>query len=296
MSVENKAIARRYFLEIMNQANWDTVYEILAPEFVFTLPTHPEPFRGPDGFKELVTMLHNAFPDFYMDIRDMVASGDTVVTRWFGGGTHKGGPLLTTEGDIPASGKRFDIDGMTWHTIRNGKIVESIGHEDTLGLLLQLGVFPAPPSEMVQTTPEENQQLTHRYFEEIMNQGKLEVVQEILHPNFSFIIPTQPEPISGYDNFTGFVQYLRNAFPDIRFTVLREIADGNRVASRWKINATHNGEFLGMPATGNTVEDYGIDIFQISNGKILSVHVNENDFGLMKQLGMLDKKPTQTVA
>src|ERR1700750_1430157 len=117
MSEENQVLARRYFLEIMNQANWDTLHEILAPEFVFTLPTHPEPYRTPDGFKQLVTMLHSAFPDFYIDIRDMLSQGDTVVTRWYGGGTHLGGALHTVEGDIPASGRHFDIDGMTWHTI-----------------------------------------------------------------------------------------------------------------------------------------------------------------------------------
>lgn len=286
MSQENKKIVRRYFLEIMNQANWDTLHEILDEDFVFTLPTHPEPYRGPDGFKELVSMLHEAFPDFYINIEDMMADGETVVTRWFGGGTHEGGPLHTVQGDLPASGRHFDIDGMTWHTVRNGKIVEAIGHEDTLGLMLQLGVMPPPPSDRVETTPEQNRALVARYFNEIMNEGKLDVVPEVLHPNFAFIIPTQPEPIVGYEAFSGFVTYLRNAFPDIRFTVMREAAEGNKVASRWRINATHKGEFLGMPATDNTVEDFGIDVFKVSNGKILQVHVNENDFGLMEQLGM----------
>ena len=46
----NKAVSRRYFHEIMNQANEATAREILSDEFVFTLPTHPEPFKGPDGF------------------------------------------------------------------------------------------------------------------------------------------------------------------------------------------------------------------------------------------------------
>lgn len=241
-------------------------------------------------------MLHDAFPDFYIDIKEMVANGDTVATRWFGGGTHKGDPLHTIEGDIPASGEHFDIDGITWHVIKDGQIVEATVNEDTLGLLMQLGVLPAPPSELEQTTPEENRSLVGRYFGEIMSEGNLDVVEEVLHPNFQFIIPTQPEPIAGYEGFKGFVQYLRNAFPDIQFTVLREIAEGNKVASRWRINATHEGEFLGQPATGNTVEDFGIDIFHISDGKILTVYVNENDMGLMKQMGMFDAQPQSEAA
>jgi steroid delta-isomerase-like uncharacterized protein len=80
------------------------------------------------------------------------------------------------------------------------------------------------------------------------------------------------------------VTYLRTAFPDITFTVEREIASDNKVATRWRIKGTHKGEFLGMPASGNVVEDYGIDIFTFEQGKIKTVHVNENDFGLFQQL------------
>jgi steroid delta-isomerase-like uncharacterized protein len=289
---KNKAVARRYFHEIMNEANEAVAHEILAPEFVFTLPTHPEPFRGPDGFIGLVRMLHDSFPDFYINPHEMVAGGNWVVTRWMGGGTHTGGPLVTVSGDLPASGRFFEIEGMTWHTFRDGQIVESIGHEDTIGLLLQLGVLPGQETASPETTEVENEVLANRYFEEIMNQGKLEVLEEILDPLFSFIIPTQPEPIIGYEAFGGFVTYLRNAFPDITFTTLRQTAEGNKVATRWKINGTHKGEFLGVPPTGNTVEDYGIDIFTIRHGRIVSIHVNENDFGLMQQLGVIPQEST----
>ena len=283
----NKQLARRYFLEILNMQNAQTAHEILSDDFVFTLPTHPEPFTGPDGFLGLTKMLHDAFPDFYIFPADMVAGDDWVVTRWRGGGAHTGGPLVTVKGDIAATGQAFEIDGMTWHTIKNGKIVESIGHEDTLGLMFQLGVVPAPPAPEPPTSGEQNIQLALRYFNEIMSQGKLEVVEEILDPNFAFIIPTQPAPIVGYDAFKGFVMYLRNAFPDIKFTSHRHTVEGEKVASRWSIEGTHKGEFLGMPATGHSIKDWGIDIFTIRNGKIVSVHVNENDFGLMQQLGMM---------
>lgn len=281
MTLQNKYIAMRYFSEIMTGGNLATLYELLAPEFEFTLPTHPEPYRGPDGFKELVTMLHSCFPDFYIDARDMVASGDTVVVRWFGGGTHMGAAIKTVAGDIPASGRKFDIDGMSWMRIENGKIVEVVGHEDTVGMFSQLGIIP---SALNATTPEENSVTMHRYFNEVMNEGKLEVIEEIMTPDFQFIIPTQPAPITGYENMKGFVTYLRSAFPDITFTVLREIAEFNKTAARWSIKGTHKGEFLGMPATNKAIEDFGIDIFTFDGGKIKTVHVNENDFGLFQQL------------
>ncbi len=282
MTLQNKYIAMRYFKEIMTDGNLAALYELISPDFIFTLPTHPEPYRGPDGFKDLVTMLHSCFPDIRVEPQDMVASGDTVVTRWIGTGTHLGGALHTVMGDIPASGRSFKIDGISWQRMQNGMIVETHVNEDTVGLFNDLGVLPTSP--LLAENPEENIKTTHLYFNNIMSQGKLELIEEIMTPDFQFIIPTQPAPIAGYDHMKGFVTYLRTAFPDITFSVEREIATDNKVASRWHIKGTHKGEFLGMPASGNVVEDYGIDIFTFEKGKIKTVHVNENDFGLFRQL------------
>lgn len=280
-AIQNKYLAMRYFNEIMNECNLATIYEILASNFIFTLPTHPDPYHGPDGFKEVVTMLHSCFPDFHMDVQDMVASGDTVVTHWRGSGTHLGAAIVTVMGDIPASGRKFEIDGITWHHMENGKIVESLGNEDTVGFLTQLGIIP---SSLTTTTSEHKLNITHRYFYEVMGEGKLEIIEEIMVPDVQLLIPTQPAPVEGYENIKDFVYHIRNAFPDIKFTIEREIASDNKVATRWLMTGTHKGEFLGQPATGNSVTDYGVDIFTFENGTIQTIHVNENAFGLLNQL------------
>jgi steroid delta-isomerase-like uncharacterized protein len=286
MSADLKVIARRYFIEIMNLNRKETFKEIISPDFVFSLPTHPEPYHGPEGMMELVNMLHSAFPDFYINVADMVAGEDTVVTRWRGGGTHTGGPLVTIHGDLDANGKSFEIDGMSWLRVKDGMIVESLANEDTVGLLMQLGHIPVPEMPP-QPDPKELIKITRRYFEEVMSGGNLALIPEIMDENVQFIIPTQPEPFRGHEGLTGFVGYLRNAFPDIKFEVERETASGNKVASRWHISGTHEGEFLGAPATHNKISDYGIDIFTFKGNKILTIHVNENDMGLMQQLGLI---------
>lgn len=285
MSEENKAIARRYYDEIMNRANLDTIDELMSPDFMFTIPTHPEPYHGPEGFKQLVTMLHGAFPDVHLTVEHLIAEGETVVGHWTGSGTHKG-VLHTVMGDIPGSGKGFVIDGMSWLRIVDGKIVESLANEDTLGLLQQVGVIPSE-SASISTSPGENKALVARYFNEILNQGKLDVVEEIMSPDFAFRIPTLPEPVRGFNGMKQFVTGLRNGFPDIHFTVEREAVEKDKVASRWRILGTHKGEFLGIPPTGNRVEDQGVDIFRVANGKIAEMWVNENDLGLMQQLGVI---------
>jgi steroid delta-isomerase-like uncharacterized protein len=286
-SNELKRLARRYFIEIMNQARMATIDEIIADEFVFTLPTHPEPYKGPAGFKVLVNMLHDAFPDFYINPCEMVAEGETVVCRWRGGGTHMGGPLHTSKGDLAASGRYFEIDGMSMLTVRDGKVRGVKANEDTVGMLLQLGVIPGHDA----TVPAREAQiaLVQRYFGELMSEGKTGIIPDIMDPGVTFHIPTQPKPFIGYEAFNGFVAYLRNAFPDIKFTPENFVVDGSKVASRWRITGTHRGEFLGARPTGNTISDHGIDLFTIHQGKILSVEVNENDFGLMQQLGIIPR-------
>ncbi len=284
MSVEeNKQLARRYYSEIMSNGDLSFVDRYMAPEFEFSNPTHVDPFRGAE-FRKLVTMLLGAFPDLKFTIEHLLGEGDTVVGHWTARGTHTGTALKTLRGDIPAQGKPFVIDGMSWLRFKDGKFVEARINEDTLGLLQQIGAIPGPPRPEPSST-EANKAMVRRYFDELMSQGKLGVIDEIIGERFSFHIPTLPEPILGRDGMRAFVTGLRTGFPDIQFTVERLAAEGSRAAARWFIQGTHNGPFLGMPPTGNKVKDQGLDIFIFSGGKIAEIWVNENDLGLMKQLG-----------
>ena len=198
MSTEaNKSLALRYFNEVFNKGDLKVLEEITGPDFVFTMPTHDEPFRGVDGYKGLVNMLRGCFPDIQFAVEDMVAEGDRVMTRWTARGTHTGIPFPTVIGEVPAAGNQFHIEGMTWHQIRNGKISQVTANEDSIGLISQLGrvLFPGQPSATpVPSSPEANKSVVGRYFSEIMSQGDLAVIDELMAPNFAFHIPTLPDP------------------------------------------------------------------------------------------------------
>jgi steroid delta-isomerase-like uncharacterized protein len=280
----NKTLARRYYAELMSNGRLEFVDEMMAPEFEFTNPTHPEPYRGAE-FKNLVSMLRGAFPDLKFTVEHLLAEGDTVVGHWTARGTHTGTPLHTLSGEIPAKGFPFAIDGISWLRIVGGKFVEARINEDTLGLLMQIGAIPAPQAPPPPTTPAQNLETARRYFFELMNKGAFGVIPEIMSPNVVFRIPTLPEPIRGHEGIVQFVTGLRTGFPDLQFEIERQITDGDKVAMRWFISGTHLGTFLGMPATRNKIHDQGIDIFVFQNGKIAEIWVNENDLGLMKQLG-----------
>ncbi|MGH9265189.1 MAG: ester cyclase, partial [Acidimicrobiales bacterium] len=137
-------LTRRYFYEVFNRGDMQALEEICSPDFVFSLPTHEEPFRGVEGYKGLVNMLRSCFPDVLFAIEDQVFSEDRVLTRWTARGTHTGIPFPTVIGDVPATGNRFTIEGMTWHQVKDGKLAEVVANEDGIGLIYQLGrvLFP----------------------------------------------------------------------------------------------------------------------------------------------------------
>lgn len=276
----NRYIVMRYFSEIMTEGNLGSLYELLAPDFVFTLPTHPEPYVGPDGFKELVTMLHGCFPDFFIHAKEMVASGEMVVTRWRGGGTHLGGAIRTVAGDVPPSGRSFEIDGMSWHRIQDGRIVEVIGHEDTIGMFEQLGVMPSFRNV---SSPAENAALARRFLAEVVGAGRLSLLDEMLTSDFEFTLPTLPL-LRGVEAIKGYVSTMRQAFTGLTLTEDRLVSDFNKVALRWRMQGRHVGEFHGVPASKVEVDEYGIDFFEFRGGKIRTIRVVANQLGLQQQI------------
>ncbi len=283
-------LTRRYFYEVFNRGDMQALEEICSPDFVFSLPTHEEPFRGVEGYKGLVNMLRSCFPDVLFAIEDQVFSEDRVLTRWTARGTHTGIPFPTVIGDVPATGNRFTIEGMTWHQVKDGKLAEVVANEDGIGLIYQLGrvLFPGqPPSTLTPAPADVNIALAQRYFDEIINEGRLDVVEELMAPNFAFRIPTLPDPVRGPEGMKAFVTGLRTGFPDIKFTPEYMIADGPRVAARYHMTGTHSGEFLGAPPTNKAVTDVGSDIFHISDGKFVGIWVAEDALGLLVQMGIL---------
>jgi steroid delta-isomerase-like uncharacterized protein len=86
------------------------------------------------------------------------------------------------------------------------------------------------------------------------------------------------------------VEFLRAfgaAFPDFVFTPTDEIAEGQKVVVRWTFTGTHRGEFMGVPASGRVVTLTGIDILEVSNGRIIEGWVEANVIGLLRQVGAL---------
>jgi steroid delta-isomerase-like uncharacterized protein len=125
----NKAIVRRLWDEVWNQANLAVAGEIFDPAYA-------------EHEKAFVPIWRSAFPDTRHTIEDMIAEGDKVVTRFTVRGTHHG-----TYMNIPPTGKSITVTGIWIHRLMDGRIVEGRewGEGDWLGLLQQLGATVTPP-------------------------------------------------------------------------------------------------------------------------------------------------------
>ena len=133
---------------------------------------------------------------------------------------------------------------------------------------------------------EENKAIFRRYVEEVGNEGNLEVADEIFgsylaHQSDGSVLERGPEDVK------KFMSEFREAFPDFHTTIEDQIAEGDRVVTRWRMHGTHRGEFRGIAPTGAELEVTGIGIFRFSDGKVVESWDNFDQLGMMKQLGVI---------
>jgi steroid delta-isomerase-like uncharacterized protein len=135
---------------------------------------------------------------------------------------------------------------------------------------------------------EQNSAIARRYFTELLA-GNVALADEIIAADVDFYGPDYwGEAIHGRGAFKGFVTYLRAAFPDLSFTLHEEVADASRVATRFTLTGTHQGEWQGIAPTGRPFTLPGMDLFRIENGQIAEVRVFYDTLGLMRQLGVIE--------
>lgn len=130
----NKALVLRFVEEFWSSGNLSAADELMTPDVVI----HEPRVDGIAGLKAFNTALRSAFPDWYSSPEELIATGDQVVERWTGRGTHQG----TFQG-IPPTGKSVAVPGVVFYRIRDGEIAEFRGSFDMLSMLRQLGAVPA---------------------------------------------------------------------------------------------------------------------------------------------------------
>jgi len=132
----------------------------------------------------------------------------------------------------------------------------------------------------------ENLEILDRSVNEFWNTGDLDKLDEIWSADYA------GHDASGF--LAGNQEQLRQsaqgifaAFPDLRISIEDAIAKGDVVVKRWTSRFTHQGDFMGIPPTGNAVEMTGITIYRFAGGKIVEAWSNADSMGMMQQLGVI---------
>jgi predicted ester cyclase len=90
------------------------------------------------------------------------------------------------------------------------------------------------------------------------------------------------------------IAWSHSAFPDLRVTIEDQVAEGGKVATRWRVRGTHQGEMMGVTATGNQVTFTGTQTDYISGGKIVESWSNWDTLGMLGQIGAAPVPERQT--
>ncbi len=138
----------------------------------------------------------------------------------------------------------------------------------------------------------DNKALNRRFVEEVINQGNIEAIDELIDPGVvdHAALPGFP---TGREGAKQFFAMMRSAFPDLHLTIEDMIAEGDKVVMRSTWSGTHQGEFMGISATGRRVTVSAIDISRVADGRIVEHWEQSDALGLMQQLGVVSP-PEQT--
>jgi steroid delta-isomerase-like uncharacterized protein len=146
------------------------------------------------------------------------------------------------------------------------------------------GVIPceATASDGVHAEPVElNKSITRKVYEEGLNQGRFEV------PYSTDFVGHGGRATFTHADGMAEARGWRKAFPDLKITVDKQVAERDLVAVRWTARGTNTGTGNGVPATGRAVQIAGTTLFRMADGRIAEEWTCADSLGLMKQLGML---------
>lgn len=132
-------------------------------------------------------------------------------------------------------------------------------------------------------TPHANIELIRAGLEDF-NAGDLDACMKRMTPDFVINLAELPEPMHGPDIWRQGAELMKRAFPDIAARIDDIVAAEDRVAVRVTFHGTHSGEFLGVPATGRSVEYVSHEFYRVADGLIAEEWICSDMATLMRQI------------
>lgn len=133
--------------------------------------------------------------------------------------------------------------------------------------------------------------LVDRVWDEAVESGELDVIDDALTDDYVGHTPGEPEGIRGPGEFKQYVRALREAFPDLAVTIDDRFVTEDAIVDRYTLRGTHDGDFRGVSPTGTEIEFTGIVIHYVENGKIRKDVAEFDVLDVMQQLDATPETP-----
>jgi steroid delta-isomerase-like uncharacterized protein len=302
---ENTAVMQAWY-DAISAGDADALGQYLAPEVVRhgggTIPDS----RGPEDLQHNFTLYFAAIPDLQSTIQQIVADDDLVAVRAIEHGTQKGNLL-----GIPASGNEGTWSIFTIYRFECGKIAEYWSQLDDVGRLQQFGAIPqmmpaiaatpvmetvevATPTVCAETTPEENEAVVQRWYDEVYKQRDFANFDDIIAPNH--VRHGLHRDTTGAASRRAAVQTQQTAFPDLDMQVGLLFSEGDLVVSHWTATGTQTGPWQSFAPTGNVITWTGSTLFRVTCGHISEEWAEVDTLGFYQQIGALEWPPATPAA
>jgi steroid delta-isomerase-like uncharacterized protein len=134
----------------------------------------------------------------------------------------------------------------------------------------------------------ENKAVIASFVEEVINQGRLERVDDLVAVDFVELDPL-PGQQQGREGLKQVISAFRTAFPDIHWVIEEMVAEGDKVFSRFTWHGTHRGEFFDVPGTGKQISVKGMVVDRVVASKMVESRILMDGLGMMRQLGVVSE-------
>jgi steroid delta-isomerase-like uncharacterized protein len=277
----NKALIRDRWLDMVNTAKLATADEIFAADFTCHAPHYPQA-SDLAGYKVEVVSASTVIMDFQAVLEDLLAEGDTVVGRF------------TATGKWPPAGIPYTNTWIIFFRFADGKIAEEWWQYDLFGVQQQLGMIPSTRDDYTwgepstvsgdPGDPETNRALLQRFVDEIMNRQDFDLADELFAADYVMHTAMSPAEVRGPEGLKQMLGMYAAVFPDAHVTIEDTVAEGDKVAFRFTLTGTHEGELMGIPPTGRQITMTGNSIHRFADGKFAETWAGDDVLGMMLQL------------
>ena len=139
-------------------------------------------------------------------------------------------------------------------------------------------------TEELKAVEEKNKGFIIAYSEDFWNKQNIAAFEKYYADGF---IAHSGSGDQNMEQYKGLCQAYFTSFPDLHITTDLLVAEGDKVTKVWTANSTHQGEFLGIAATGKRIVVKGIEVFRIADGKIAEIWASMDNLGMLQQLGVI---------